>query len=203
MINNLQIKICKPKQKNGFTLVETLVAIAILLIAVVEPLSIVSGSVATANLAKDQVSAYYLAQEGVELVRNVRDTNILQAAPRAWLYGLSNCMAGAGNYCQFDKNIDPDNPSTITLCQDNLGSPCKTFSKIPDVSTDNSTYEFGYGSGGTATTFKRKVTVTEVVANIEAEISVEIDWRTGSLYGTGSADRAFKIKERIFNWSGN
>jgi prepilin-type N-terminal cleavage/methylation domain-containing protein len=70
------------KQARGFTLVETLVAVLLLTVAIAGPLTIISKSLITALVAKDQVTAFFLAQDAVEYVRFVRDTNKLQDS--AW-----------------------------------------------------------------------------------------------------------------------
>ncbi len=63
--------------KRGFTLIETLVAVSLLVIAIVAPMSLVSQALTTAYYARDQVAAYSLAQDGIESVRAVRDGNLL------------------------------------------------------------------------------------------------------------------------------
>lgn len=55
------------RDKKGFTLIETFVAISILLIAVMGPLQMFSKAIADGLYAKNQTIAYYLAQEGIEL----------------------------------------------------------------------------------------------------------------------------------------
>ena len=60
-------------KKRGLTLVETLVAISILTIAVVGPLGIIAQALHTSYYIRDQMTAYYLAQEAIEYVRNIRD----------------------------------------------------------------------------------------------------------------------------------
>src|SRR3989338_503600 len=64
----------------GFTLIETLVAISLLTVAIVVPMSLVTKSLSTAYYARDQVTAFHLAQEAIEIVRHVRDNNILMNA---------------------------------------------------------------------------------------------------------------------------
>jgi hypothetical protein len=53
-------------KKSGFTIVETLVAVAILMIAIAGPLTIVNKSLRAAMEAQDQVTAAYLAQDVIE-----------------------------------------------------------------------------------------------------------------------------------------
>ena len=53
------------KQK-GFSLVETLVAISILLIVIVGPMTISMSTAKSSSFASEQVQAFFLAQEGLE-----------------------------------------------------------------------------------------------------------------------------------------
>ena len=55
------------KTNSGFTLIETLVAIAILLIGIIGPLYIFSTNLGAIRRASDETTAYYLAQDGLEM----------------------------------------------------------------------------------------------------------------------------------------
>lgn len=66
----------KTKEK-GFTLVETLVAIAILLVIIVGPMSIAQKGIQNAFFAREQLTAVFLAQEAIEGVRELRDNNAI------------------------------------------------------------------------------------------------------------------------------
>lgn len=61
----------------GFTLIETMVAVSILTLAVAGPLFTASRAVLAATNARDQLTASYLAQEGIEYVRSMRDNEFL------------------------------------------------------------------------------------------------------------------------------
>jgi prepilin-type N-terminal cleavage/methylation domain-containing protein len=66
------------KQTNkGFTLVETLVSISIFSMAILGLLSVLASSITNTTYAKQKMAADYLAQEGIEYMRNVRDTLVL------------------------------------------------------------------------------------------------------------------------------
>ena len=58
----------------GFTLIETMVALAIFSVSVVSLIVMTSQGVANVSLAKNKLIASYLAQEGIEVVRNNRDS---------------------------------------------------------------------------------------------------------------------------------
>ncbi len=61
----------------GFTLTEVLIGMMILTVAIVSATSILIGMMGTNQNIVNTQKAFYLAQEGVEAVRNIRDTNWL------------------------------------------------------------------------------------------------------------------------------
>lgn len=73
---------------SGFTLIETLVAITIVTVAVSGAFFTANSSMVAASIARDQLTASYLAQEGIEYVRMMRD-NIYLTAYHAGGTGIS------------------------------------------------------------------------------------------------------------------
>lgn len=201
MINKLLKKLFS--RARGFTLVETLIAVIILVTAVSGPLSIAARGLTTALIAKDQVTAYYLAQDGMEFVRFVRDTNKLQSGD--WLTGagdldaskridLSNC-AGA-NGCSVDSaaGTTPTSCSSATCSQGNMRYD--TVTRL-------------YKTAGTLTglTFNRVIKITTPnppsTNTTERTITVTVSWSdaagvTGS--GCSANFRCVIIQENIFDW---
>lgn len=94
-------------RKNGFTLIETLIAVSIVCIAVVGPLVTASRSFVAAYTARDQLTAAYLAQEGVEYIRLMRDTMYLGDYEQ---YATDPSLA-ADAFCNF-YNANPADPDT-------------------------------------------------------------------------------------------
>lgn len=75
------------KNKSAFSLLETIVVLFIVSIGLVSILSLTVDSVRAQNLNKNSLLAYHLAEEGLELIKNVRDTNFIQnttSSPIAW-----------------------------------------------------------------------------------------------------------------------
>ena len=66
------------KTQAGFSLVETLVAISILLIVIVGPMTLSMRAAKSSSFASEQVQAYFLAQEGIELAQKGRDDLLLR-----------------------------------------------------------------------------------------------------------------------------
>jgi type II secretory pathway pseudopilin PulG len=87
----------------GFTLVEALVAISILMIAIASPMTLAQKGLSTAILSKDQMIASFLVQDAIEAVKNVRDQIAVSATTGDWLAGpLLPCVCTASENCNFD-----------------------------------------------------------------------------------------------------
>lgn len=145
----------------GFTLVETLIAIAILLVAVVGPISLVGDSLHKIYYAKDEMIAINLAQEGIEVVRQIRDSNMLAGVP--WGTGLAD-----GSYVADAFNL------ALSVCGD---------TKVYQDAT-------GYRqlcAGGTSTQFTSRIVTIVTVAADEKRITSTVTWNTGGNSGTVTA----------------
>ena len=78
--------------KKGFSLLEVLMALFVLSVGVTAMLSLITTSITASNRSKKAMVASQLAQEGVELVRNIRDTNFILGNPS--FQGISNGACG-------------------------------------------------------------------------------------------------------------
>jgi prepilin-type N-terminal cleavage/methylation domain-containing protein len=184
--------------QSGFTLIEAMVAISILSIAVTGPLIIAQKGISSALYARDEVTAFYLAQEAIEYVRNVRDTNRIWAVP--WLNSnLSRCEdTGSNERCQIDaRYASSTSQGAITVCP--LGvCPPLSFGALP---SDPLAGFYGYpvsGDGYTwsPTKFTRTIFMDTGASPKEAVISVSISWKTTLFNPT----RTFTVKEYIFDF---
>src|SRR3989344_8026028 len=88
----------------GFSLIETLVAVVILVSAIVGPLTLAQRSIHSAVYARDQVTASFLAEEVIEYIRMARDGNEIRGRGK-WLFGMSDCI---GQLCLVDVTEDRD-----------------------------------------------------------------------------------------------
>ena len=181
-------------KNRGFSLIESLVAITVLLTAVVAPLVIVSGSIATANIAKDQITAFYLANEAIEYIHNVRDTNFLGGAD--WLTGLSDCIVGGTEKCEIDGLAVAQGPGGVIPC---IGGVCPNLFLNIYNNPAGTFYNHDILSSGRQTTFNRSVVITSLSAD-EAKVQITVTWKTGSLLGTGSIDKQFKAVTIMRRW---
>jgi len=85
----------------GFTVLETIVAISVVTVGAIGVFGLVTQSISLNRTSANQAVAVYLAQEGIELVRNIRDTNFLTLAdPDDWDTNLTVCPGPDG--CELD-----------------------------------------------------------------------------------------------------
>lgn len=181
-----QVNFSKSK---GFTLVETLVAIFVLVIAVTGPMSAVVSSLKASFLARDQVVAFYLAQDVIEAIKNVRDKNYINNIPKYWLDGILPACLNTENECSVDTSglANSSNLSFQNNCND-----CELYLKNISVGT-----VFTYNSSGTKTKYSRKV-YFEIIQPNELKIKVEIEWSSRF----GGTTKKIVVQENIYNWLG-
>ncbi|MFH1508734.1 MAG: prepilin-type N-terminal cleavage/methylation domain-containing protein [bacterium] len=72
------------KNKKGFTLIEVMVVTVVLVVGLLGILGMLVYSIRAGATSQNRAVATYLAQEGLEAVRNIRDTNVFIDGPEAW-----------------------------------------------------------------------------------------------------------------------
>ncbi|OGG47941.1 hypothetical protein A2761_00975 [Candidatus Kaiserbacteria bacterium RIFCSPHIGHO2_01_FULL_51_33] len=170
------------KSKNsGFTLVEMLVAIMVLSLAVAGPLTVVSKGISNTAYARDQITAVFLAQEGMEAVRNLRDSNGLAGAP--WLQQFDSCAAAD---CGI--NIIGSPPAiTVNTCSA-LGN-CLLY-------YNDSIGLYNHQTAGTEPArFSRSFRLVPVDEK-EARLTVTVSWQTNAVLPS----RTFTVTTELLNW---
>lgn len=186
----------KKRTQRGFTLIETLVAVMILASSIAGPLSIASRSLSNSLVAKDQIIAFFLAQDAVEYVRFVRDSNRLKGAD--WLAGSGGSSAGidlspcaTANGCYVDSTIN--NPATPTTC---TSAGCAADATTPSLSYDstNALFTYATGPGITASIFTRQILLTNI-STTEQKLTVTVTWSD-----VGGVTRRVQVYENIFQW---
>lgn len=177
----------KFKNQKGFTVLESILAILILSLSISGVFTAVQQGLSQATIAKDEVKAFYLAQEAVEILRNKRDINQLEridGSSNTWLYGISE---NASDPCYFGKICKTDSTSaSFAYCGASWGS-CENLRQ------DSSTFLYGYNSNWPETNFKREIQL-ELVDSNEIAVTVRIFWTKGLI------NREFKVKTILFNW---
>lgn len=183
----------------GFTLIETLVAITLLVLAITGPLQIAANSLYASFYARDEITAYYLAVEAIEYIKNSRDSLFLDDAFNSggnnWLAGLEDCIDPAGCYIETSLMVGTDN--AVSLCELSDPNPC------PYIKYSSTSGFWGYEADavldGQDTKFKRQIILEpdNLGGNTYATIRVIISWPSQSLLG---GDKTYELTDLITNW---
>jgi prepilin-type N-terminal cleavage/methylation domain-containing protein len=191
----------KLKQKNkGFTLVETLVAISIFSMSILGILSVLATGITDTTYAKDKIVAGYLAQEGIEYIRNIRDTEMLYdgaGQQDGWnrfntKLTTASCQTTG---CYIDNSTTP-NPITaipILACTNGI---CPTLLyDTPTSLHSSSTGKYNYIPSSTTVNspFIRQIKI-KILNNDETEIFSTVSWQQGSGVHT------ITFSENLYDW---
>ena len=177
-MKNLKIK----HWDRGFSLLETTVAVAILVTAVLGPLSLASLSIKSSSQAKNNLIAANLAQEGMELMRNFRANNVFVFGNSGWTAEMDSCFFAAG--CQ----IDAATPATVAC-----GASCS------NLNFDQNSGLYSYDAGA-PTLFIRTINIETVPLGLppstanEIKIIVSVSWQ--ERFGL----QEFALEEHLLNW---
>lgn len=141
------------KNKKGFTLIEAIIAIFLLNVGIIACAILADQVFRASEVSKNRMIAANLAQEGIEVVKNIRDNNWL--APNDW---NSNIPVG-------DWEISYNSLSLANI-----------YSTGNYLKIDSNGF-YNYSSPGTETTFKRKMTIS-YPGEAETKIEATIYWVT-------------------------
>ncbi len=158
--------------KGGFSLIEMLVAVVVVTIGVIGVFSMVSDFSRSSQIVRDNFISAYLAQEGIEIVKNIRDINRLQG--NSWNTGLDNCHAGCE--AEYDDLMLTQwvDPGRFLYIENSTGNYKYIASPLPN---DIKTY------------YRRRITIAQTAVD---EIEVQVD-----VY---QEDRIMTVKTKIYNW---
>lgn len=176
----------------GFILVEALAAVSLLLMVLPAAMSAAISGVSVGSYSKNQVTASYLAQEGIEIIRLQRDNNML-----CILFGncsgvsnwsdiiLSQC--GGVNGCRADFGYGVAAP-VITAC---------TFASCPsallNVHKTYGLYAMNTGTDWIPSIFKRIIKITSISSD---EIVVDSTVTYPTQFGT----RSVTVTDDLYYW---
>lgn len=170
--------------QSGFSLVETLVAITILLLVIVGPMSISSSAALSTSYSSEQVVAFFLAQEGAELVQKARDDLQLRyfdgsvATPWADFVNtssvnpLSQCYQTDG--CGLEL-VDGNANGALALPTDCGSDPCRLY-----IDNSGGRARYTYNSVGTISTPYSRIIYMNETAGREVEVISLVSWQTGN-----------------------
>jgi len=127
---------------NGFSLIEVLVALLVLSMGFTAVFALMANNIKSSENAKNQIIASQLAQEGIELVRNMKDNKELDTADTTY----THC-----NYTQ--ENSD----GTIRLCNRLRIDETSLFDNNANKRLYLNSSFYTHGSSVTPTKFYRRI----------------------------------------------
>lgn len=175
--------------RGGFTLMEVMIAITVLMVGVVGAYSAVQKIVSFASTSSFQLPAIYLSQEGLEIVRNIRDTNWLDPAGPSWDQGIVCCAAPLPS-CECEADY---RSTALELYQD----PGR-FLKIYD-SGNGDFYCYSTSADAVQTAFKRKILITPVDEDLDGDNDV-LGVRATVSWTERGRDHEVVLEEKLYKY---
>jgi len=169
------------KNQSGFTIVESLVSILILTLALVPVLSVVVSATDISNNIRNNFIAANLAQEGIEVVRSIRDRNwFIDPIPNP-PYPLTNPPSGTliGTW-----RVQWDSELLVAV-----------GSNPPLLIDANGIYNY---TTGARTLFRRRIIIEDAnLANPDKDMRVisEVTW-----VAKGNITRTVRAESHLYNW---
>ncbi len=157
----------------AFTIIEMLIAVFIFTVAISALTFMAGNGIRSARLSQDRIVAEYLATEGMEVVRNVRDSAFLAGLPSTtWeaVFGIgvtgpggcfSTLASGSSSVsCEFNYNA-------VGVPELGTCSSCSLY-------LDPSTHVYSYDSGN-PTPYTREIFIDEI-SPTEIRVRVRVEW---------------------------
>ncbi|GBD33739.1 hypothetical protein HRbin34_00023 [bacterium HR34] len=169
----------KENNKKGFSLLETMIAVAIIGIAIGGPYLVINRALSNFLDAENRFKAVFLAQEGMELVRNIRDNNFIKI------------VVGSENLNPWDDGLTPGSCYEIDYNDSSL-TPCSVGSLRNLKINSNGFYDYD-DSSGTDTMFKRYIIISDCGSDC-LEIRSIVKWNFKG------EENKYELVGRLYNW---
>lgn len=155
-------------KKQGFSILEVMLAATVLVVGIVAVIALISSSIRNSANSRDQIIATDLMQEGLELVRNVRDNNqaqlkVVEAPDINDVFAYFPDINDDNNdSCRIDKNF-------VYSTGDNIVCGSDFALKL-----DNS--NFYNHTDGSATKFSRRIKIKDFDSGNGRKITSIVTW---------------------------
>jgi prepilin-type N-terminal cleavage/methylation domain-containing protein len=204
--------------EKGFTLIELIISIFIISVALIGIYSAFSIVVILTSDTADRLTAAYLAQEGQEIVRNIRDTNWLTMDTcflatsdplcASWVDGLAPAAVNNPIDCAI---------ATAGCVADYTSTRMSSYTSGSYLHLDDTNSFYNSTSGATVTKFERKIFITPIidingtVADHIIKVTVQVSWdkkatilssgvSAGNCITSGSVSNCVTAEEVLYDW---
>ena len=178
--------------RDGFTLLETLVALILLSAAIAGPFALAASAIFDVKVFRHKLVALNLAQEGLEIIRSYRDNNV--HANLYWAVDL-----GAGTWQADIVCPNPPAPCTATAVQALNFKSCGGGECADPLRYDQATGVYSYASGDPSP-FRRTITIdrTQVDSRVpqpdQMKVTSDVTWSDAGIV------RRVVLEELLYNW---
>ncbi|MCK5588943.1 MAG: prepilin-type N-terminal cleavage/methylation domain-containing protein [Candidatus Pacebacteria bacterium] len=186
IFNNKKNK--KNKKKKGFSLVEALISITILMISVAAPLKLAGDGINSTSIAEQQIVAFYLTQDAMEYVKNIKTNNRLSHEDITTGLDKCNIDIPPNRGCRIDTVS-----GSIAMCSVGCVNGVLRF--------DENTGMYNYNNGNPHSIFTRQVKIfpkrTDPVTSAVLEMQVEVSTKWTSI---NNQPQEYKLKANLLDW---
>lgn len=183
------------KKEKGLTMIELVISLFVLTVAVFGIYNAFSVMVVTTAQMSDKFIAAYLAQEGIEVIRNIRDNNWLNPSDPEnpdWTEGFFSC-----GQTQCDWQADYDDTATLTT----WSGDDETGGAKLNINEDGF---YSYNTGD-QTKFRRKITIAPIendVGEIYAlKVTATVFWdEKPTIFNFEKSYGSITAEDYLYNW---
>jgi len=174
--------------KKGFTLLEVMIAISILTVGIGGSYILISQTLIMASESQNRLIASYLAQEGIELVKNIRDSNWLKMHKGG--EGVTSWSEGIGiSYPDPDCGLVDCKIDYKGTALESCNGDCFLYLK-----QDGNEFYYCHDNSGEKTKFERKVKISLESSN-KIKVEVIVEWKE-----RGGITKDFKVVNYLYPW---
>lgn len=168
--------------KTGQSIIEAVVAISILTTGFLGIMALLSRSFFLNRITADELTATYLASEGIEIIKNILDHDI---------YTPGNTWGTCGGACADGTYI-----ADYTTGSSEEEQPLALIAVCPGpyLHVDPVTHLYSY-TGGVTTNFQRCLRITHGSLGNEVTVNAIVTWSTGSL-----TSQSLNLEDHFYNW---
>ncbi|MFH0804812.1 MAG: hypothetical protein V1916_01295 [Patescibacteria group bacterium] len=200
------------QDQRGQSLLEMLIAVFILVAATTATLTLIISSINAGKESRSKMIATSLAREGVELVRNIRDSNWIDPSPLYWDTGISFCPSTCDPTAV--PTVDEVNPMTLNFAASSFTDAAAAVKLSANRYLQNT-------AAGSYSTFYRLIYITQICQDaagaekLASAINNTDACNSGDFVGyptkvgirvvsevrwPSPAGRKVQVEDRLYNW---
>lgn len=166
-------------KNSGFSLMEVMAAIFIIIMGLLAALLLVSRSIYISNSSTLRLIAANLAQEGIEVVKNMRDVAFVVDGTWDIWHSLADTRVGTGNWSvQYNSNDFDNLQNNFLKFDSNPASP---------------TYRLYNYTTGIDTSFKREIILNKI-SDQQLDVISRVTWTDRG------QPQSITVEDVLWNW---